>query len=76
MNKYLPLIVILLPILGGLVIPLIKDNHRKARCIYTETLVIVNAILVFWMLFHKETEPLDVMYFTGDLTISFMADGL
>ena len=76
MNKYLPLIVVLLPILGGLVIPLIKDNHRKARCIYTETLVIVNAILVFWMLFHKETEPLDVMYFTGDLTISFMADGL
>lgn len=76
MNKYLPLIVVLLPILGGLVIPLIKDNHRKARCIYTETLVIVNAILVFWMLFHKETEPLDVIYFTGDLTISFMADGL
>lgn len=76
MNKYLPLIVVLLPILGGLVIPLIKDNHRKARCIYTETLVIVNAILVFWMLFHKETEPLNVIYFTGDLTISFMADGL
>lgn len=76
MNKYLPLIVVLLPILGGLVIPFIKDNHRKARCIYTETLVIVNAILVFWMLFHKETEPLNVIYFTGDLTISFMADGL
>lgn len=76
MSRYLPVVVILLPILGGLVIPFIKDNARKARCIYTELLVTVNALLVFWMLFNNSGQSCEVIYFTGDLSISFMVDGL
>jgi len=76
MNKFLPVIVILLPILGALVIPFIKDEHRKVRNIYTEILVLVNAVLVLWMLFNNNGQSVEVIYFTGDLTISFKVDGL
>ena len=76
MNKYLPLIVILLPILGGLIIPLIKDDARKIRNIYTEALVIINSIFVFYVLFTNTGEICEVIRFTGDLSISFRVDGL
>jgi len=76
MSKYLPVVVILLPILGGLFIPVIKDSARKARCVYIEALVTINALLVFWMLFNNSGQSCEVIYFTGDLSISFMVDGL
>ena len=71
MAKYLPGIVVLLPIIGGLIIPLIKDNHRKIRCFYIESLVLVNTILVFMALMNNTGEALEVIRFTGDLSISF-----
>ena len=76
MSYYLPFIVVVLPLLGGLVIPFIKDEHRKARCIYTEILVLTNAILVFVTLWNNSGESLEVIRFTGDLSISFKIDGL
>ncbi len=76
MAKYLPGIVVLLPIIGGLIIPLIKDNHRKIRCFYIESLVLVNTILVFMALVNNTGEALEVIRFTGDLSISFRIDGV
>lgn len=83
MTEYLPVIVILLPILGSLIIPLIGDNHRKWRCVYIESLVVINAILVFLMIYYNRDYLLfnrghacEVIRFTGDLSISFVVDGL
>lgn len=76
MNRYLPIIVVAIPILGGLVIPLIKDEHRKARCFYIETLVLINTALVFFTLMNNSGEACEVIRFTGDLSISFKIDGL
>ena len=76
MNRYLPIIVVAIPILGGLVIPLIKDEHRKARCFYTETLVLINTLLVFITLINNSGEACELIRFTGDLSISFKIDGL
>ena len=76
MSRYLPCIVVVLPILGGLVIPHIRDEHRKFRCIYTEALVLLNSILVFVALTNNVGEVCEVIRFTGDLSISFKIDGL
>lgn len=76
MNKYLPCLVVLLPILGSLVIPLIKDENKKIRNIYTELLVIINSILVFYLLYTNTGEVCEIIRFTGDLSISFRVDGL
>ena len=76
MMRYLPIVVVALPILGGLIIPLIKDTHRKARCIYTELLVILNSVLVFVALLNNTGESCELIRFTGDLSIAFRIDGL
>ncbi len=76
MTKYLPLITILLPILGGILIPLLKFRDRKIKCIYIETLVLINAALVYLTIFTDRQVVCDVIRFTGDLSISFKMDGL
>lgn len=76
MSKYLPVIVILLPIIGSLIVPAISDKNRKIRCIYIEALLLINSGLVFWMLTHNTGLVCEVIYFTGDLSISFVVDGL
>ena len=76
MSKYLQVIVILLPILGSLIIPLIKDKYRKWRCVYIEALVVINSILVLLMLLNNRGQVCEVIYFTGDLSISFVVDDL
>lgn len=76
MNNYLPCLVVLLPILGSLVIPFIKDENKKIRNVYTELLVIINSILVFYLLYTNTGEVCEIIRFTGDLSISFKVDGL
>ena len=76
MSKYFPVLVVLLPILGSLLIPFIKDEKRKLRNIYTEALVIINSILVFYVLCTNTGEICEVIKFTGDLSISFRVDEL
>ncbi|MCR4748538.1 MAG: proton-conducting membrane transporter [Lachnospiraceae bacterium] len=76
MNRYLPLIVVIIPILGSLIIPLIDNEHRKLRCIYIESLVLINTILVFLALINNTGEICEFIRFTGNLSISFRIDGL
>ncbi len=76
MAKYLPLIIILLPILGSILIPLIGFKSRRAKCIYTEALVIITSVLVYLTIFLDRQVILEVIHFTGDLSISFEMDGL
>ncbi|MBO4903511.1 MAG: proton-conducting membrane transporter [Lachnospiraceae bacterium] len=76
MTKYLPLITILLPIFGSILIPLVRFKSRRVMCIYTEALVIVNSILVFLTILFDRQIVCEVIHFTGDLSISFVMDGL
>lgn len=76
MTKYLPIITILLPILGSIFIPLAKFSNRKIKCIYTEALVVINSILVYLTIFYDRQVVCEVVHFTGDLSISFVMDGL
>lgn len=76
MTGKLPIITILLPILGSILIPLVKFSSRKIKCIYTEALVVINSILVYLTIFTDSNVVCEVIHFTGDLSISFVMDGL
>ena len=76
MAKYLPLLIILLPIFGSVLIRLVRFKSRKAMCIYTEALVIINSILVLLTILLDHDVILEVVHFTGDLSISFAMDDL
>lgn len=76
MNKFLLLVVILLPILTGALIPLISFKKRKNLLIHMEIGVVLTTIIVWWLLFHQPQETLVLAYFIGNLSIAFKLDGL
>ncbi len=70
------LIVVLLPMFTGILTPMLSFRSRKAMCIYLETAVCVNSLLVFWLLFHAPDKTLTVFRFTHDLSITLGLDGM
>lgn len=76
MNEVMMLVVILLPILGGALVPLIPFKKRNHMLFFIELVVIVNTILVWTILLNRPEKAFTLMHFTGDLTIRFQLDGL
>lgn len=70
------LAVILIPILTGIAGCLIPFKRRAHWEIFLESLVVLNGILVWYLLFHHEDAIFTLAHFTGDLTISFRVDGM
>lgn len=70
------LTVILLPIISGLLIPLIKWNKRSHMEIFILTAVIINSLLTWYLILFASHDPLTIVNFAGGLTITFFADGL
>ncbi len=70
------LTVIFLPILGGALIPILPFPNRRIKCIYIESLVIINSVLTLALLYHAPNTVFDVIRFTGDLTLSLKVDGM
>lgn len=76
MNKMIMMIVVLLPMLSGVLIPLLPFRNRRQMMIYIETAVLLNTILVFLMLANPPQNALVLFKFTGNLSVSFRLDGL
>lgn len=76
MNSIMMLVVILIPILGGALIPLIPFKNRRHMTISLEAVVVLTSILVVSLLMHRPEEALDVVHFTNNLSISFRIDGM
>lgn len=76
MNGIFMLIVVLLPILGGALVPLLPWKKRGHMLVYLEMLVLVNAALVFGLLFYRPDGIFTVVHFTGNLTLAFEVDGM
>ena len=76
MPSYILPIAILLPILGGALVPVLPFKKNRGMHIYVETLVILTSILVFFILFNPPTETMNLIHFFGDLSIAFKLDGL
>lgn len=76
MNAFWMLIVVLIPFVGGALTPIISWKKRTHMLIYLETLVSVNAILVWALLLHRPQETFTFVNFAGNLNIAFGLDGL
>ncbi len=68
--------VILIPMITGILVPLLPFKKRSHMEVFVESLVILNSILVWYLLFHHADRIFTLAYFTGNLTISFHVDGM
>jgi multicomponent Na+:H+ antiporter subunit D len=76
MNASIQAVTVLLPILGGILIPILPYKNRKQMAVYIECLVLLNSLLVLWMLLHQPMEAFTLFHFTGNLSITLKLDGL
>lgn len=70
------MLVILIPILAGILVPLIPFKKRAHMEIFLETMIIINSVLVWYMLFHHTDSIFTLANFTGNLSVSFKIDGM
>jgi Formate hydrogenlyase subunit 3/Multisubunit Na+/H+ antiporter, MnhD subunit len=68
--------VVLLPILGGILIPMLPFRDRRKMLWYIEALVLINSILVLTVLLFQPEEAFVLFRFTGNLRVSFHLDGM
>lgn len=68
--------VVLLPVLGGILIPMLPFRNRREMLWYIEALVLINSLLVITMLFFQPQDAFVLFRFTGDLRVSFHMDGM
>lgn len=76
MNSYLLITVVMLPILAGVLVPLLPFKNRTQMMVYLESVVLINTVLVFTLLIQQPQKSFILFRFTGDLTLSFRLDGL
>ena len=71
MRQILILTAVLLPIFGGVLIPLIPFGKRSRMCLYIEGIVLAASAVVFALLAKGGTEVFELVHFVNDLSISF-----
>lgn len=76
MNEVMILIIVLLPLIAGILVPLLPFKSRKQMMFFIETAVIINSILVWILLLNRPEETFTLFKFTGNLSVSFHLDGL
>lgn len=76
MSEYWILLAILLPIIGGIFVPLFPFKKRNGMLIYLEILTILTSVIVWGLLLGGKTEVFHLVYFVEGLSISFKIDGL
>lgn len=75
MNAILLVMPILLPILGGALVPLLPFGNRRQRNIYVETIVILNSILTWYLLITHPVSFTRLINLAGILEVSAHLDG-
>ncbi len=76
MNGICLFLAVLIPCIGGALVPLIPWKKRSHMMVYLESLVILNSVLVWMMIFNRPQGVFTLVNFTGNLTIAFQLDGL
>lgn len=69
-------IAILLPLLGGALLPLFKFKTVKSRGFYVEAIVILTGILCWYMIINRSDNIYNLYTIMDNLTISFRLDGM
>lgn len=67
---------VLIPLVTGALIPAIKWKNEKQMHIFTELMVLINSVLVWWMILSPGAECFTLVTFPGNLSIGFRMDGL
>ena len=67
---------LLLPLLGGALLPLLRLHDFKKRCIYVEAVVLVTSVLVWIALLTRTDTRYTLYYLTENLALSFRIDGM
>ena len=70
------LAVILLPIITGVLLPVLPFQSKKQRELFNEIIVVINTIMVWYLILNRPADPFTVVNYTGDLSITFKIDGL
>ncbi len=76
MSQYWILAAILLPVLGGLLTPLLPFSKKREMQLFVETVVLATSAIVWLLLLQGTTQAFDVVHFINDLSISFRIDGM
>jgi len=76
MSEYWILATILLPITGGILVPLLPFKNRRAMMWYLEIIMILTTAIVWRLILSGPTEVFHIVYFVEDLSISFKIDGM
>lgn len=76
MNPIILTVTVLLPVLGGALIPLLPFRSRRQMLIYIETVVLINTALVLTALLNRPADGFVLFHLNGKLSISFQLDGL
>ena len=76
MSEYWILATILLPIIGGILTPLLPFKNRKTMAWYLEAIMLTTTAIVWKLLLNGTTEVFHIIHFVEDLSISFKIDGM
>ncbi|MCI6719578.1 MAG: proton-conducting membrane transporter [Clostridiales bacterium] len=76
MKPIFMLAAILLPILGGALIPLIPAKNRRCMMVYVESVVLLTSVLVWCLLTHRPNARFPIVNFVNHLSLSLEIDGL
>jgi len=76
MSSYMLMLIIFIPIIGGILIPLLPFKKRNTMLFYIELIVLINTIFVWALLMHRPPEAITILKFTGNLSVTFRMDGL
>ena len=65
------IVVIFLPIVGGVAIPLLNFRVRKVREIYVTTVVLITSLLTVFLLLEKPEGVISLISLSSSIDISF-----
>lgn len=76
MKPILMLAAVLLPILGGALVPVLPFKKRRTMTVYVEAVVLLTTVLVWALLLHRPYARFPIVLFVNNLSLSLKIDGL
>lgn len=76
MSETMMLFAVLIPLFGGILVPLLSFRSRRTMLLYMEAVVVIASALVLLLLCDRPENALTVFRFTGNLSITLKIDGL
>ncbi len=70
------LIAILLPLVGGAVMPLLRLRKERVRCLYVEAVVLATSVLAWLAIFRSPEGTLTLLHMTDTLALTLRMDGM